>query len=73
MQHQLYMYGAVRRHIMERHDFYVEQVKKRLFSQFLDIEKEADTHANETYNSMGRYATEYDDPADYAKLLTKLG
>jgi len=58
---------------MERHDFYVEQVKKRLFSQFLDIEKEADTHANETYNSMGRYATEYDDPADYAEAAHEAG
>jgi hypothetical protein len=25
MQHQLYMYGGLRSHIIERHDFYAEQ------------------------------------------------
>jgi hypothetical protein len=73
MNHQLYMYSAVKRHFIERHDFYVAQVKKRLFSQFLDIEEEAETRANETYNSIGRYASEYDDPADYAEAAHEAG
>lgn len=67
MQHQLYMYSAIRRHIVERHDFYVEQVKKRLFAQFQDIEAEAETYGNEIYDAMGRYASKYDDPAMYAE------
>jgi len=67
------MYSAVRSHFIERHDFYVEQVKKRLFLQFLDIEKEAETRANEAFNSMGRYASEYDDPADYAEAAHEAG
>jgi len=67
------MYGAIRSHFIERHDFYVEQVKKRLFLQFLDIEKEAETRANEAFNSMGRYASEYDDRADYAEAAHEVG
>jgi hypothetical protein len=61
------MYNGIRNHFIERHDFYVAQVKKRLFSQFLDIEAEAEACANETYNSMGRYTSEYDDPVKYAE------
>jgi len=67
MQHQLYLYRGLRDNIIERHDFYVEQVKKRLFSAFQNIEEEAETYANETYDRMGRYASEYDDPALYAE------
>jgi hypothetical protein len=73
MPHQLYMYGGVRKHIIERHNFYFEQVKKRLFSAFHDIDKEADRHADEIYNRMGKYASEYSDPADYAEAAHEAG
>src|SRR5579871_2176214 len=67
MSHQLYMYTAERRHIIERHDFYVDQIKKRLFLSFQNIDGEADAHANEVFHQMGRYASEYDDPTIYAE------
>jgi hypothetical protein len=61
------MYSAFRTHVIERHNFYVAQVRKRLFSQFLDIESEAYAHGNEVYNSMGRYSSEDHHSAEYAE------
>lgn len=39
--------------ISERHDFYVKQVKLRIFSQFSDIEGEADLYAEAEYGRLG--------------------
>ncbi len=61
MTHQLYMHGDIRKHIIERHNFYVAQVKKRLFSQFVDLETEAETHSNEVYENLGQRYAEDDD------------
>jgi hypothetical protein len=50
-QFQLYMWKRQRAHFVERHDFYVEQVNARVFSQFRDIETEATKYADEAYEA----------------------
>lgn len=48
---QLHMWSRERQEIIEQHDFYVEQLKDRLFSQFADIEGEARRHRQTLYAS----------------------
>jgi hypothetical protein len=46
---QLYMWSRTRQKILERHAFYVQQVKERVLSRFQDIEAEAKAHADIEY------------------------
>jgi hypothetical protein len=46
---QLYMWEGTRRVILARHRFYVAEVRKRLISQFDDIEGEADRYEEEAW------------------------
>lgn len=41
MEPQLYMHIATRAHFAERHRFYLEQVLKRVLSQFEDLQADA--------------------------------
>jgi hypothetical protein len=53
MKPQLYLDISQRRHIIERHDFYVAQVKTRVLSHFVDIENEAECFAETEYQRLG--------------------
>jgi hypothetical protein len=49
----LQMWVGQRRLILEKHDFYVEQVKKRVLTQLQDIEGEADRFSEVEYKRLG--------------------
>ncbi|GAA5013104.1 hypothetical protein GCM10025794_01360 [Massilia kyonggiensis] len=52
--------------LIERHKFYVEQARKRLLSQFSNIESEADKAAAEWLKRAGsRFDPDNDDPASF--------
>jgi hypothetical protein len=50
---QLYMYSGIREHYLARHDFYVEEVKRRVLGQFGDISEEAERFAETEYERLG--------------------
>lgn len=60
-----YMWEWHRQSLMAEHRFYVEQARKRLLSQFMDIESEAD-RAAETYLEKGvsHFDPDRHDPSD---------
>jgi hypothetical protein len=64
------MYYRIREHILERHNFYVEQVQARILSQFPDIEGEAEEYANSEYGRLAaapaREDIDLSDLAEYA-------
>jgi hypothetical protein len=49
---QLYMWHGTRARLLERHKFYVEQVRSRLLAQFIDIEGEADRYEEEVWTAL---------------------
>lgn len=53
MQLQLYMWTGTRATFIERHDFYVEQVRERVFAQFREISEEAERYADNVYERLG--------------------
>jgi len=54
-----------RRVLLEPHDFYVSQAKKRLLSQFNKISREADEVEQQRYEKPGQFFDpDRDDPAD---------
>ncbi len=61
-----YMWQAHRSSLMAEHSFYVEQAKKRLLSQFIDIESEAD-RATAAYLESAAHLFDPDrhDPSDF--------
>jgi hypothetical protein len=64
------MFHRIREHILERHNFYVEQVQRRILSQFPDIESEAEEYANNEYQRLAsapaREDVDLSDIAEYA-------
>jgi hypothetical protein len=74
MKPQLYMWSPIREHILNRHDFFISQVRTRVFSQFLDIEGEAESHANAEYERLGSLPYREDiEMADVAEWATNRG
>lgn len=53
MQLQLYMWTGTRAAILERHNFYVEQVRARILAQFREISDEAERYADAEYERLG--------------------
>lgn len=53
MQLQLYMWSGQREHYLSRHNFYVEQVKTKVFAQFYNLETDADKYAEAEYARLG--------------------
>ncbi len=51
----LSMYDEVRASMIRHHNFYIEQAKKRLLSQFDDIEGEAEKYADEHLKKSSQY------------------
>ena len=70
---QLYMWSGTRELVLGRHRFYVEQVRKKVFDQFRDIEREAEAFADEAHEQMGRWVGEDGDPADHAHSALDAG
>lgn len=56
MMHTLFhMWEPLRREIIAKHSFYVEQAQRRLLSQFQNIKAEADAYGKEWLNSCRQY------------------
>lgn len=68
------MWGPFRQSLIESHMFYVEQAKKRLLSQFDDIESEADK-ASEAWleQNSHRFNPDFHDPADFEERAYDAG
>ena len=60
------MWGPYRASLIKSHNFYVEQAKKRLLSQFENMNEEADRYGEEWLEQQGEYFDpDTDDPSDY--------
>ena len=64
MKPQLYMPSSQRDLFLDKHDFYMKQVKTRVLGNFKNIENEADKFAQEIYERIG--STHSDDEIDMA-------
>lgn len=53
MDLQLYLWRGQRQLILEKHDFYIEQLKVRVFSQLRDVAGEADRFLDAEYERLG--------------------
>ncbi|HKY87659.1 MAG TPA: hypothetical protein VJL90_12925 [Pseudorhodoplanes sp.] len=74
MQPQLYMWSGTRARYLQRHDFYVDQVRKRVLSQFSNIEEEAERYSQEEYERLSSLPGREDvDMADLAQSATDNG
>lgn len=62
----LYLWPYHRQLLLERHDFYVAQVKKRVLAFMTDelVEAEVEAHGDEVYAELGAYASPDGDPSD---------
>lgn len=68
------MWGPFRRSLIEGHLFYVDQARKRLFSQFDDIESEADKAAEEWLErSNDRFDPDRHDPGSFYEAANEVG
>lgn len=69
-----YMWGPHRKSLVDSHVFYVEQAQKRLISQFDDLNKEADEHAEKWLNDASQFFDpERDDPGDFYESAHEKG
>lgn len=60
------MWEPFRASLLKSHSFYVEQAKKRLLSQFENMEAEADKYSEDWLEQQGQYFNpDTDDPSDY--------
>jgi hypothetical protein len=55
MDHQLYMYSGVRERLLERHRFFVREIKSRVMSHFTDLEIEAQQFADREFQRLGAH------------------
>jgi hypothetical protein len=55
---RLYLSRAERVLILGRHDFYVEQVKSKVFPAFEDIEREAEQYSRDEYDRLGSLSSD---------------
>lgn len=68
------MWGPVRQSLISRHMFYVEQARKRLLSQFEDIEAEAEKASEEWLErSSSRFDPDRHDPGDFYEAANDAG
>lgn len=78
------MWQPFREHLIARHNFFMEQAKKRLLTQFQNIEAEADEYGNNWLNEHGHYfdpdrhdpesflEQAYDESIEFYSLLTDM-
>lgn len=62
----LYLWSGARRRYLDQHEFYVEQVRKRVLSQFDNLEAEAEQHGQDVYRRMGHGGVAEEDAAEAA-------
>lgn len=68
------MWEPFRQSLIKSHSFYVEQARKRLLSQFDDIEAEADHAAKEWLDQSGKYFDpDRHDPGDFYEKANDVG
>jgi len=68
------MWGPFRQSLIASHLFYVEQAKKRLLSQFLDIESEAEKATEAWLEESGRrFNPDFHDPGDFYEAAHHAG
>lgn len=68
------MWGPFRESLVKEHLFYIEQAKKRLLSQFEDMEAEADRAAAEWLEQSGpRFDPDRHDPGDFYEAANDAG
>ncbi len=69
MNPQLYLWEGTRRSILERHDFYVDQVRARVLEPFADIEGEAVRYADREFERLGKVVNpETSDEGEVAEM-----
>lgn len=61
MEPQLYMWSGIRRLFLQRHDFYVNQVREKVFVQFQDVSAQAEAYANSEFDRLGSSPSTGDD------------
>lgn len=66
MEPQLYMWSGTRGIYLKRHRFYAEQIRKRVLSQFSNIEEEAKSIAEAEYERLGSHPASEDDHGEMA-------
>ena len=60
--------------ILARHDFFMDQVKSRVFHNFSNLEEEADAAANKAWQTlMSQPSDGENDPGDLAEVATEVG
>lgn len=68
------MWRPFRESLIKGHLFYVEQARKRLLSQFVDIEADADRAAEEWLDQSGQhFDPDRDDPGDFYEVANDVG
>lgn len=68
------MWGPFRQSLIKGHSFYVEQARKRLLSQFADMESDADRAAEEWLEESGLYFDpDRQDPSDFYEKAHDVG
>jgi len=74
MKLQLYMWSGQRQMILEKHDFYVHQIKARVLAQFHDVAAQADRYLNAEYERLGSLPAREDiDMSDIAEAALERG
>lgn len=69
-----YLWSGQRSRIIEELAFYVDEADSRLLSRFDNMSEEAEAHARDVYESMGRYFDpDRHDPGDFAETANDSG
>ncbi|ESY77445.1 hypothetical protein X739_32925 [Mesorhizobium sp. LNHC220B00] len=69
-----HMWEPSRQSLIKRHEFYVEQARKRVLSQFSSIEAEAETASHEWLDEMStRFDLEAHEPGDFYEAAHEAG
>jgi hypothetical protein len=75
MRHQLHMSGSIREYVIERHDFYVSEIKRRVLANFADVGSEARRAGEEEYARLMHLPVSGDperEPPDLAEIANDL-
>ena len=68
------LHSFLQERIIARHDFFMAQVKSRVFDNFSNLEEEADAAANDAWqNLMSQPSDGEGDPGDFAEVATEVG
>jgi hypothetical protein len=68
---QIQMCSWSRQEILDRHDFFISEIKKRVFSQFIDVGGETDNYADNEYKRLSSMpGNEHLDGGDISEIVT---